>query len=245
VFLNEQLMPVLTVQEKADLETADGSWPGLALTVLVLAERHPILPPLPGRTGATRYPDLPAEYRTALPRPHLVKKKQWAMLHRLEGRWPDYALAVAEVMRDEGKAANPPLGACQPRDFIPAVQQFLTTKLLPALSADEAARLRAAEGKWPEYPHLLHDLASAHRLEIPTMSLPGPRTVWEAARASMPEVPDRILRDFAMGELSAEERARLNISTTDPTSSRDRLKQAYFKKHLKELKRLQRAERDR
>ncbi len=243
-FLNENLMPVLSSEEKEDLTGAEGNWPGLALTVLDLAERHPVLPPPHPRSGATTYKELPFEYRRAMPRPRLDKKGQWAALLRQEGRWPDYALAVTDHLRREGKSPSLPLGASQPRDFSPAVQQVLKNKLSPALSQEEAARLQAVEGKWPEYPRVLLEQAQAHQIDIPGMTLPGPKGVWEAARAALPEVPDRILRDFAMGELTDEERSRLNISLHDPSSSRDRLKQAYFRKHPKELKRMQRAVRE-
>ena len=60
-------------------------------------------------------------------------------------------------------------------------------------------------------------------------------------RGTLPEVPNRLLRDFALGELSAEERAELKLSLADP-ESRERLRQMYFKKHPRELQRLRHLE---
>jgi hypothetical protein len=111
----------------------------------------------------------------------------------------------------------------------------LENKMLPALSDAEKSRLKDTEGKWPEYPKLLHEFAQAHHLVIPNMSLPGPQQLWIAARAKLPDVPDDVLRQFASTELSEEERSRLKLSA-DP-GSRDRVKQEYFKRYPGELKR--------
>jgi hypothetical protein len=70
------------------------------------------------------------------------------------------------------------------------------------------------------------------------MSLPGPRDLWDSARLALPEVPGHLLRDFALAELSAEDRARLGLSVADPEASRERLKKAYFKRKPRELERL-------
>jgi hypothetical protein len=54
------------------------------------------------------------------------------------------------------------------------------------LTKPEAERLHNAEGKWPEYPRLLLELARRHDLVVPGMSLPGPRGLWQQARADGP-----------------------------------------------------------
>lgn len=238
-FFNELLAPMLTVREKESLAKAEGHWPALALTVLELNERHPILPAAANRTQITRYQDLPEQMKSLLPRKRLINQGLWPTLHRHEGRWPDFAIAFTELVRKDGKELPFQMGACRPRDFSRPIQNFLTAKLDPALSESDRARLKETEGKWPEYPRLLHELAHSQNLVIPGMSLPGPGEIWQAARNALPDVPDRVLREFAVAELTTEERARLKLSLADP-ASRDRIKQAYFKKHPNELRRYKR-----
>lgn len=238
-FVADHLVPMLSEAEKQQVQKAEGRWPALALTLLELSERHPVLPPPHGRAAVTRYPDLPHQLKMLLPHKRLVNQGQWSGLQRTRDKWPDFALAFTELARRDGKPLPVQLGACRPREFSPSVQQFLATKLEPALSSADAARLKEAEGKWPEYPRLLHELSQAHQLAIPGMSLPGPRAIWELARLALPEVPDRILQEFAVTELSEEERSRLNLSIADP-ASRDRIKQEFFRKHPNELRRYRR-----
>jgi hypothetical protein len=66
----------------------------------------------------------------------------------------------------------PPLGASRPGEFPREVGVFLRTKLEPKLTADEKQHLHAAEGKWPEYPKRLLQLAEKYKLGVPGMSLP-------------------------------------------------------------------------
>ena len=165
-FVTQQLTPLLSAAEKEQVAKAEGNWPLLALAVFDLAERHPILPPIQGRTGVTRYKELPPQLKLLLPR-RFMNPMQWAALHRAEGRWPNFALAFTELARFEEKKLPFQLGASRPREFSPAVQQVLETKLEPALTEANKERLKAAEGKWPEYPKLLHELARATRSFFP------------------------------------------------------------------------------
>jgi len=83
------------------------------------------------------------------------------------------------------------------------------------------------------------ELAGKHDLEVPLMRMPDSAAWWDKIRDALPEVPDRVLRDFALNDLSAEERKQLQLTVGDPTS-RDRLVQEYFKKNPHEKKRLER-----
>jgi hypothetical protein len=236
-FVDNDLRPTLTADERRQLDAAEGKWPLLAHTIWDLAERHPYLPPLPN--GPVRgYKDLPKEVKDLYPPRRL--QRHWAGLQSHEGKWPDYALAFTAVMHGEkGRVIS--LGASRPADFAPATRQFLELTLLPKLSERERDQLQALEGKWPDYPRQLHELARRYNLSIPGMSLPGPQELWESARTALPEVPDHDLRAFALTELSAEERKALNLSPNDP-ESRDRLRQEYFRKHPQELHRLRHPE---
>src|SRR5262249_45004641 len=65
---------------------------------------------------------------------------------------------------------------------------------------------------------------------------PGPRR--DRAKAALPEVPERALFHFLWNELTREERDRLKLSLNDP-ADRERVKQEFFKRHPRELRRLQ------
>jgi hypothetical protein len=58
------------------------------------------------------------------------------------------------------------------------------------------------------------------------------------AESKFPDVSDKVLREFANTELTAQDRKRLNLTFTDP-AARERLKEEYFKKHPEELKKLE------
>ncbi len=106
----------------------------------------------------------------------------------------------------------------------------------------EKTELKNAEGKWPEYPAKLLEVANVHHLEVPLMRLPNADDWQDKVRNALPEVPDRVLRDFALNDLTADERSKLRLSVSDPTS-RDRLVQEYFKKNPHEKKRLEHVDR--
>jgi hypothetical protein len=58
-----------------------------------------------------------------------------------------------------------------------------------------------------------------------------------ASDTKLPDVPDKVLWDFAKNELTPQDRKRLNLTFTDP-AARERLKEEYFKKHPEELEKL-------
>jgi len=76
----------------------------------------------------------------------------------------------------------PPLGASRPHEFPLAVRKFIGTTLKNKINRQEGKRLRDTEGKWPEYPKRLLELAHKHNLEVPGISLPGPAELWEGVR---------------------------------------------------------------
>jgi hypothetical protein len=236
-FVDKLLKPMLSDEEKERLKNAEGKWPRLANTILELSEKHPVLPPLPAGP-IDRFNHLPKEAKDFLSN----KKKVQEELHKGAGKWPQFALAVTELMKRE-KQALPPLGASRPAEFYENVQTFLKEKFEPALTADEKAKLHGAEGRWPDYPQRLLELAHKHNLIVPGMSLPGPRELWNNARTALPDVARIKLEDFARTEMTAEDRANLKRAGDDPDEQLEMLKDAYFKKYPDELKRLRRLDR--
>lgn len=233
-FVATSLINYLDPAERVRLDQLEGGWPAYAQTILELSRKHPILPPL--RDGyATRYLELPVEWKRALPRRQLEVNGRLEIIRTVEGKWPDFALTVARMVGDP-KGDLPPLGASKPEDFSPEIQTYIQEQLLPMLEDGEKDKLTSTEGHWPEYPLLLHEYAEKKDLPIPGMSLPGGRTFWEKVRDALPEVPDEVLRNFALTELSREELSSLRLSLLDP-QSRERLKEAYFKKYPRQLER--------
>ena len=116
LFVRDKLTPMLGDEEKDRLKNAEGKWPQLAVAVADLSEKHPYLPPPP--SGAVvKYDQLPANAKGLLTPESLKKRGQWDELQKLENKWPQYALAVTELLNQQKKAPPPPLGASRPGEF--------------------------------------------------------------------------------------------------------------------------------
>ncbi|MFO0928901.1 MAG: hypothetical protein U0736_18085 [Gemmataceae bacterium] len=226
-FVETALLPQLTIEEREKLRKADGRWPELVAVVRELADLHPVLPPLP--SGAiTRWQELPPGVGPQLRGSGKPPGKP--MMKHL-GRWPDFALEVTRLVRHEG-GKPPPLGASRPAEFPAEVQTFLRERLLPALTPRQRDALHALEGQWPEYPLQILKLAREKRLVVPIMGLPGPLSLWDAARVKLPDVPDRLLYRFARDELTPQDHAEMQLSTDDPMGSREKIKKAWYRKKM-------------
>lgn len=142
-----------------------------------LADAHPSLPlPADPKKAVTGADHLPKEYRFfGIPNPKTGMRMFQAM-----GRWPDYALALHQEAHRRFKGGGPPLGPCRPGEYSAEVNAFLRGPLAGALTAAEAAALRGAEGKWPDHSRKLMELAEAHDLAVPGVTLPGEPSKWDA-----------------------------------------------------------------
>jgi hypothetical protein len=237
LFINEVLKPQLTPEDREHLRLLEGKWPYYARLVLELSDKEKYKPRLPGPTGPVNFDKLPSAYQKFLGNRTELPDK----VRKATGKWPDFAIEVTEAARQKDLTLSP-LGPAHPNDFAPPLKQFIETTLPAKLSAKEKDELQKAEGRWPEYPAAVGDLAKKHGLEVPLMQMPKAGEWWDNLASALPEVPDRVLHDFALNDLTAEERAKLKLSVSDPTS-RDRLVQEYFKKNPNELKRLERLDR--
>jgi len=182
-FVRVKLYPMLDETERDQLEKnirdfEQGTNPGSAFVLLKtihdLSERHPVLSLQPKYTN---FKSLPPEYQRALER---VPK--FILRDLSENRWPQYPLGVTMKLRQAKMQPPMQLGPANSRDISDGVDKWVQKELWPRLSESEKSRLRHAEGKWPDYPQALHELAKAHRLAIPEMSLPGDPQVWEFLR---------------------------------------------------------------
>jgi hypothetical protein len=232
-YFGQSLQHVLR-DDRRRLRSAEGQWPLYARTLAELVEKHPFtLPgwPEPG-SWPCYYQEFPADVRKALPlKPVNAKdRKHPKRLNETRGKWPDFAIAFTELARERKVVLPRQLGPSRPGEFSKPVQEFIKNLSSKKLTDGEIAELAAVEGKWPEYPQLLLQLTRNHGLVVPGMARPAPQAFWDAMRTALPDVPDRALRDFALTELTAAERAELKLSSADP-SSRERLAQTYFKRH--------------
>jgi hypothetical protein len=230
-YINDVLKPQLDHEEREHLGRAEGKWPNYARLLIDLSDRHPVKLPGP-TTGPSTYERLPREYQTLFKSP-----KDWPPgIFKAYGKWPDYAIVVTEAARKRDPNLAP-LGPSHAADFAAPLKEFIETTLTAALTDQEKEELTKAEGRWPEYPRKIKELAEKHNLEVPGMKAPNLEKWREIIRTALPEVPDRVLRDFAINDLSPEERNKLNLSVGDP-KSRERLVQEYFKKNPHDRDRL-------
>jgi hypothetical protein len=179
-FLDKQLRPRLSADEKQQLKKAEGNWPQYPRTVWRLAWRHPVLPPKEGKP-VLRYEDLPPEVKKMLPPKGAGKAKLWDELKKKERRWPDFALEVTRLVKQRKHLTPPPLGASRPAEFPPAMRAWIENWIEKRLDVSARKEVKKLEGRWPEYPLRLHELARERELVIPGMSLPGPTQLWRAA----------------------------------------------------------------
>jgi hypothetical protein len=187
MYVNKSLNPTLTLTERDELRKAYlRSWPEYAQQLTALAEKHPIQVPPGERPGLQAIKELPQGYLQSLTvRPGKPKDAEGQKLRNLQGRWPNFALEVVHLAREK-KAALPekPFGPCKPEEFLPVVQKFIAELRKDAAAAK---KLDEAQGKWPEYPFAVMELAKAKGRRVPGTFLPGDKAYWEQAKAAQAE----------------------------------------------------------
>jgi hypothetical protein len=163
-----------------------GNYFWYARELLRLSELHPILP---GQVGAKDFDSLPEAVKKYLVQngfPVRKKGPETRDLRRAVGRWPEFALEVVRYCQRHNLKLPAPLGDCRKEDMPADVRDYLTRTLEPVLkrSADGRADLKAldeAQGKWPDFPKLVVDLAKKYKQPIPGWTLPA---AWDRFRAA-------------------------------------------------------------
>jgi hypothetical protein len=240
----------LSEADRKRLADAEGNWPLCARTVAQIMEKPPAeLPGFfeAGKVWPKRFPDLPRDWRAALdsyrpqakpPKGQMAEvKKHQELKRRLgsqTGKWPDYAITATQMVRELKLQVDSQLGPAKPDEFAPATKASIQNDLLPKLSKAEAQDLAAKEGKWPDYPQRLLELAKRQGVVLAGLVRPCPPEFWDAMSKLLPDVPDRALRNFALTELTPEERTKLKLSPDD-AGSRERLVEKYWASHPDEL----------
>ncbi len=189
---DEPRKPRLTPEElnefrrTLELGNKEGVWAWHGLLVYELAREHPYLPePADPKLMYTDVTDLPQAFVTAFP-----KKLPSARLRLQTGKWPEFQLELQREVALFPKLAPtaPPFGPAKVSEFREPARAFVTDRVLPALTKDEARELARLEGKWPDYPQRLVQLAQKHDLSIPGVMLPGSPKKWEATYRTAREV---------------------------------------------------------
>lgn len=172
----------LTREELAELRyrhdaaVKEGYWYSYGACLLQLSELHPMLPE-PGKgkpiTTMDQSPLTPQKVRGLLPKDGTPPFSRLKAL----GRWPDFALEI-QKLDATSREKLPPLGPCKPGEFSDELEQFLKGGLLPKLSKTERDKFDYLQGKWPEYPRMMIELAKAKNLSVPGAMLPGEPKLW-------------------------------------------------------------------
>jgi hypothetical protein len=194
----------LSETERRELDEArtaadDFGYLWYGLTVARLTDRHPTLP---GKVGPKTFDALPKAIKDYLfehDTKHFRPAKGVApsgdvearQVRQAEGRWPEFAVELTRYCQKKGLVLPARLGDCRKAEMPPEVQEFLTKTLEPQLKREAGkggkADLRAleeAEGKWPDYPRLIVDLARKYKQPVPGWTLPGPPQMWDKFRAA-------------------------------------------------------------
>jgi hypothetical protein len=183
-YVTEYLLPTLSDAEKKQLESAEGRWPDYPQALVEIASKRPsALPPEPPR----KFAQLPVTVQHRLidtKKGTGVKTKLHKEILQYEG--PGFASKVVSIGLRENKLpfANEYL-APNYKSLLAPMQSFVESKLLPAMDQAEKRKLSDSEGKWPDYPLTIQELAQKHDLSPPWHFLPEPdRWKWDLYRKS-------------------------------------------------------------
>lgn len=182
VFKAESNPSRLTPEESRRLEfihketERDRAWFQYGAVLLELADRHPSLPEPKDGPTITQIDHLPKAVQSELARKPLVFQNR---IRPTLGKWPEFALAINAENRIQKLGTHPPLGPSRPGEFREPVERFLTDALNPKLTPIQILELKRLEGRWPEYPRKMLELAKVYDLSVPGVSLPGSPRLWQ------------------------------------------------------------------
>jgi hypothetical protein len=188
-YITKYLMPKLTADEKKKLTSAEGRWPDYPISLLKVASKHPsALISERREEWPQKLSQLPEpvrirliETKKGIPNPKKLKE-----LQQYEG--PNFASKVVALgLRDNRFPLGHEYLAPNFKSLEEPMQTFVKEKLLGAIEkADNRADIRKltdSEGKWPEYPLMIQELARKYDLQPPWHILPDQRTYhWDRYR---------------------------------------------------------------
>lgn len=166
-----------------------------------LADRHPLLPgPL---DGPRSFEALPKAVREAFEKgdpKNFVKKKTLPKELQVEvGRWPQFALAMVDYAKQHNIHLPEPIVPATRADMPAEVRSFLDKLDATLKKADkkdigergeharrDIAKLKDTEGKWPDYPRAIMEIAKQHRMQVTAWMLPNRTETWDIFRLKVP-----------------------------------------------------------
>jgi hypothetical protein len=192
-YVTEYLMPMLSPEERALLKAAEGQL-RFPYVLVHLADRHP--PALPGEYGPKTFKELPTDVQERIKKIVVTPKALKAggelilkqKIRAAEGKWPDFAIAVtrmtAQARKEKGLklSLDYELWPSHQWELSAEVKKFIKEKLTTRLNGDEKTLLARSQGKWPDYPKTIEELATRHGLQVPWQTLPGLRKNWDFYR---------------------------------------------------------------
>jgi hypothetical protein len=146
-------------------------WFAFGFVLVRLADQHPIFPWK--EIGSREWKELPDDVRRQFPRPGELPLD----IRRAQGRWPKFAAEVAAYAKTKNLSV-PPLGDCR-KDQMPSEVVQVIDRLEKELKKTDAGRadlkaLDEAQGKWPDYPRMVVDLARKYKQPLVGWALPTP-----------------------------------------------------------------------
>jgi ribosomal protein S13 len=166
-----QIKQQLSSEQLEKIGKLEGKKGAFVKMILDFAEDNP---PLPLNKLGVKYlssKDLPPEVSARLKSLKQTGVYKSFELIKIEKKWPAFARGVTEIIRRSDPAFNYEFGACKFED-LPEDVRVVVNELLQMLQDDEMVKLQAVEGKWPDYPLMLRDLARVHLVIIPGISIP-------------------------------------------------------------------------
>ncbi len=185
-YVNDYLKPYMTLQEEEQLREAEGHWPDYPMALVEIASRRtPAMPPQ-GKEPRN-FNDLPRPIKKALTEIKGKETKKAAKHYRQLDGSAAFASRLVEMAANDGKLPfEHEYLVSNPAYLQTAMKNFYKNELRPAVEKDpdDFRKLTGSEGKWPEFPLAIQELARKYNLPSPPwFVLPEPdRWHWDRYR---------------------------------------------------------------
>ena len=167
-----QIKQQLSSEQLEKVGKFEGKKGAFVKMILDFAEDNPALPLNKMGVKYLSFKDLPPEVLAQLKSLKQTGVYKPFELIKMEKKWPAFARGVTEIIRRNDPAFNYEFGACKLEDVPEDIRTVVENELMQMLQDDEKVKLQAVEGKWPDYPLMLRDLARVHLVTIPGISIP-------------------------------------------------------------------------
>ena len=167
-----QIKQQLSSEQLEKVGKLEGKKAAFVKMILDFAEDNP---PLPLNKMGIKYlssKDLPTEVSAKLKSLKQIGVYKPVELSKIEKKWPAFARGVTEIIRRSEPLFNYEFGACKFEDLPEDIRTVVENELIQMLQDDEKVKLQLVEGKWPDYPLMLRDLARVHLVTVPGISIP-------------------------------------------------------------------------